>query len=66
MKADLKVGDLVRFDMGDQKLGIYLGPYTSINQKTGEPYVCAEVLWLDTNRVGTAAFCVLNIIREAA
>ncbi len=67
MKAkDLKVGDLVRTSLGNHALGIYLGPYTSINQKTGEPYACAEVWWLETNHISTAAFCVIDSVREAA
>ena len=65
-------GDLVRFKLGrpdgpaDPGLGIYLGPYTSTSVKSGEVYVCAEVLWLKDNRISTAAFCVLNIVRGAA
>ena len=63
--SKLKKGDLVRAThLSRSTLGIYLGVYTSINRKTGEPYHCAEIMWLETNHISTASFSVVERVEN--
>tara|TARA_B100001250_G_C19512602_1_gene662356 strand:- start:258 stop:458 length:201 start_codon:yes stop_codon:yes gene_type:complete len=59
----LKKGDLVTASF-TPAIGIYLGVFTSINRKTGEPYHCAEIMWLETNHISTASFSVLERVEN--
>jgi hypothetical protein len=74
---EFKKGDIVRalWVNGDKICGIYLNEYVSINQTTGEKYVCAEVMWFKSlsktsgigpNEIGTCSFDVIEVVREAA
>jgi len=61
----MKVGDIVRV-IRHHDLGIFLGEYVSVNQTTGEEYVCAEVMWLRNNQIQTCSFSTIEVVKEAA
>ncbi len=68
-KRKMKPGDIVKLvgkDLTYRSLGIYLGKYVSVNQKTGREYVCAEVMWFPNNEIRTCSFSVIEKMEKAA
>ena len=68
----MKPGDLVRnkTSLNRKQLGLFVGLRTFDNGKGGEPYTCAEVMWLNRtapngDKVSTIQQDLLEVVHDA-
>jgi len=62
-EGKMKAGDLIRWNKGDGRVGLFLGLKT-FDKKTN-PYTCALVLWSTTGSVGTIQTNLVDVINES-
>jgi hypothetical protein len=58
----VKAGDLIRWEKGDGRIGLFLG-WKTFDKETN-PYTCAMVMWVGVNKIGTIQASLIEVINE--